>query len=93
MNLEPPYRFDGVTHAGDVVRQFGEALDPGGESGATVTVAGRLMLLRTQGKLAFGTLRDWTGSVQLFALESVTEDFTGYCGLNSATGSAPQARS
>jgi lysyl-tRNA synthetase class II len=31
-------------------------------------VAGRLMLSRPQGKLAFAELRDASGSVQLFAL-------------------------
>jgi lysyl-tRNA synthetase class 2 len=38
-------------------------------------VAGRIMLLRKQGKLAFGELRDASGSVQLFALAAVTERF------------------
>jgi len=97
VSSEPPYRFDGVTHAGDVVRQYGDALGPGDESGATVTVAGRLMLLRTQGKLAFGTLRDWTGSLQLFALEAVTEDFAEFCRLSlgdwiGATGEVVKTR-
>ena len=32
-----------------------------------MTVAGRLMLRREQGKLAFGQLRDSTGAIQLFA--------------------------
>ena len=43
-------------------------LGPGEESGDTVGVAGRLMLSRPQGKLAFAELRDASGSVQLFAL-------------------------
>jgi len=36
-----------------------------------------VMLLRVQGKLAFATLRDWTGELQLFALEAVTANFAG----------------
>ena len=32
-----------------------------------VSVAGRLMLRREMGKLAFGTLRDSSGAIQLFA--------------------------
>ncbi len=97
MNAEPPYRLEGVSHAGDVVSTYGDTLGPGDESGATVTVGGRLMLLRTQGKLAFGTLRDWTGSLQLFALEAVTDDFAGFCRLSlgdwiSATGEVVKTR-
>ena len=42
-------------------------------------VAGRVMLHRAQGKLAFATLRDGSGGeVQLFALAAVTEDFDGF---------------
>ena len=37
------------------------------ESGDAWHVAGRLMLLRRQGKLAFATMRDSTGEIQLFA--------------------------
>ena len=44
------------------------SLAPGEESGVTVGVAGRIMLPPHQGKLAFGELRDASGSVQLFAL-------------------------
>ena len=43
------------------------AWPPGEESGETVAVAGRIMLARPQGKLAFAELRDASGSVQLFA--------------------------
>jgi lysyl-tRNA synthetase class 2 len=52
-------------------------LAPGEESGDVVSVAGRLMLMRVQGRIAFAECRDWTGSVQLFALENVTADFEG----------------
>ena len=39
---------------------------PGGrETGPDVRVAGRIMLLRTAGKLVFITLRDWTGDIQV----------------------------
>ena len=44
----------------------------------TVTVAGRLMLRRGQGKLAFGQLTDWTGTIQLFCGADWTEDFEGF---------------
>ena len=75
---KPPHRFDKTCDAGDVERAHG-ALAPGGESGVTVAVAGRLMRSRPQGKLFFGELRDWTGSVQLFGLEATTPDFDELC--------------
>jgi lysyl-tRNA synthetase class 2 len=69
-----PYRF-GVTASVAEAAALGEDLGPGESSGTTVAVAGRLMLLRVQGKLAFGELRDRTGSVQLFALAASTARF------------------
>jgi lysyl-tRNA synthetase class 2 len=78
---EVPYNFPGTTPIRAVVERH-EHLEAAEESGETVTVAGRIMLLRVQGKLAFATLRDWTGSVQLFALEAVTGGFEGFKRLN-----------
>ena len=78
MTTNQPYRFDKTHHAGDLIAQYGE-LEPGVETGDVVTVAGRLMLNRPQGKLSFGTLQDWTGRIQLFARANSTpafEDFT-----------------
>jgi lysyl-tRNA synthetase class 2 len=57
-------------------------LSDGEESGAVVNVAGRVMLLRTQGKLAFATMRDSTGEVQLFALAAVTTEFEDFTKLH-----------
>ncbi len=37
----------------------------GHEVGPRVRVAGRIMLLRTAGKLVFLTIRDWTGDIQI----------------------------
>jgi len=53
-------------------------LEPGTETGERVTVAGRLMLRRVQGRLAFGTLADRTGRIQLFAPSATTPDFDGF---------------
>ncbi len=75
------YAVPGTEHAADVVSRC-SYLDQGEESGEVVTVAGRLMLLRVQGKLAFGQLRDWTGRIQLFALAPVTDAFDDFCRLN-----------
>lgn len=57
-------------------------LADGEESGAVVNVAGRVMLLRTQGKLAFATMRDSTGEIQLFALAALTGEFEEFAKLH-----------
>ena len=78
---ELPYRHD-VTHtAGEILAAHGD-LDDGAETDVVVTVAGRLMLRRDQGKLAFGSLQDSTGRVQLFAMAKSTPDFEGFTGLS-----------
>ncbi len=76
-----PYRFDPTTTAAAVETDHGGLAD-GEESGVVVTVAGRLMLRRDQGKLAFGDLQDSTGRVQLFALQRSTPDFEGFTALH-----------
>jgi len=76
-----PYRFEPDAHVADVLRRF-ESLEPGSETGATVTIGGRLMLRRVQGKLAFGTLQDQTGRIQLFAPVATTPDFERFTALN-----------
>jgi lysyl-tRNA synthetase, class II len=78
---EIPYRY-AVTHSAAEVRAGWEQLAPGEESGDTVSVAGRVMLLRTQGKVAFGQLRDSSGSIQLFAQAEGTADLDGFARLN-----------
>ncbi len=57
-------------------------LEPGTETGATVTIAGRLLLRRVQGKLAFGTVADASGRIQLFAPSKTTPDFEAFCALS-----------
>lgn len=79
--FDPPYRFEQTATAAEVQACWA-GLAPGGESGDEVSVAGRVMLSRPQGRLAFATLRDSSGSVQLFALESVTEGFAEFSRLN-----------
>ena len=69
-----PYSFSKDAQAGALHEVYGHLAD-GEESGDVVAVAGRVMLLRVQGKLAFATLRDASGEIQLFALASTTERF------------------
>ena len=76
--MTPPYRFDPTATAADLRSQH-DGLEPGEETGLEVRVAGRVMLHRAQGKLAFATLRDGSGGeIQLFALAAVTDDFDGF---------------
>ena len=78
---EIPYRYE-VTHtAAEVVAGWGD-LGVGAESGDTVSVAGRLMFLRAQGKVAFGELRDSSGSIQLFAQVDTTENLSAFVKLS-----------
>jgi lysyl-tRNA synthetase class 2 len=77
---EIPYRFERTHQAGEIVEQW-SALEPGQESGVTVAVAGRIMLSRPQGKLAFAELRDNSGSIQLFAGTKWTENFDEFSRL------------
>ena len=58
------------------------SLEAGAETGQVVTVAGRLMLRRDQGRYAFGDLRDSSGSIQLFAGNKWTEDFDRFVKLS-----------
>jgi len=93
---EIPYRFDRTDDAAALHAAF-DGLEPGAETGTEVRVAGRVMLLRRQGKLAFGDLRDSSGAVQLFALAAVTEDFEGLTRLRlgdwvGATGEVVKTR-
>ncbi len=78
MTPEPPYRYDVTVSAAELRARHG-GLPAGEETGEQVRVAGRVMLVRVQGRLAFATLRDGSGEqVQLFALSAVTEDFEGF---------------
>jgi len=78
---EIPYRYD-VTHsAAQVVAGWGH-LESGAESGDIVSVAGRVMLLRAQGKVAFAELRDSSGAVQLFAQAGTTEEMDRFVKLS-----------
>ncbi len=64
-----PVRFDRDRTAASLHEEF-TALEPGTETGVAVRVAGRLLLIRRQGKLIFATLRDGTGTIQLFVSQA-----------------------
>jgi lysyl-tRNA synthetase, class II len=92
-----PYRFEPTATAAELHGRFDEALEAGAETDDTVTVAGRLMLRRVQGKLAFGQLQDSTGRVQLFCPSQVTGRFDEFTHLGlgdwiGATGEVMKTR-
>lgn len=76
-----PYRFERDTSNQAIIDEFGD-LEDGAETGRTVSVAGRLMLKRGQGKLAFGVLADSTARIQLFARANQTPEFEAFTGLS-----------
>jgi lysyl-tRNA synthetase class 2 len=83
-NQHIPYRVEPTHHAAEVVETWSDIAD-GEETGAEVTVAGRLMLQRPHGRLAFAVLRDLTGDIQLFALEKATDRFAELIALPLGT--------
>lgn len=60
-----PRRFERSDLSADLQDRFSD-LGPGEETTHRVSVAGRLMLARSFGKLQFGTLQDVSGRIQLF---------------------------
>lgn len=70
-----PYRFDKTDEIGTIRQRYEGKIDPGETTGDSVIIAGRLMLSRPQGKIFFGNLIDWTGTIQLFAQETSLENF------------------
>jgi lysyl-tRNA synthetase class 2 len=92
-----PYRFEPTATSAALHERFDDTLEAGAETDDTVTVAGRLMLRRVQGKLAFGQLQDSSGRVQLFCPSQVTERFEEFTHLDlgdwiGATGEVMKTR-
>jgi lysyl-tRNA synthetase class 2 len=78
---EIPYSWPWRDSAASIRERFG-TLPAGSETGVQVAVAGRLMLVRPQGRIAFATLADSSGTVQLFCLDAVTEEFESFTRLS-----------
>src|SRR5437588_2350733 len=66
-------RFQKDAGTGDIRRQF-DGIEPGAETGTTRAVAGRIMLDRRHGRLAFLQIRDGSGDLQLFCSEDAMDD-------------------
>ena len=65
-----PYRFDRTALAAELHDRYA-GLASGAATGDQVAVAGRIMLVRSFGKLVFVTLRDGSGALQLFVDSNV----------------------
>ncbi|MEB3357381.1 MAG: lysine--tRNA ligase [Synechococcales bacterium] len=66
LGLNPyAYRWDSTHHAADLQSQYAD-LAPGEEVEVEVAIAGRILARRVFGKLAFFTLQDETGTIQLY---------------------------
>jgi len=78
-----PVRFDRTHTSAEVLRHWGE-LEAGAETEDVVRVAGRIVLLRRQGKLTFATVRDGAGTIQLFVDRGFLGDdaFAAFDGLD-----------
>lgn len=68
-----PYRFDRSHTLGQLRTEYGQ-LEPGTETETHVTIAGRIMLKRDQGKLIFATVEDRESHIQLFVSKAVVGD-------------------
>jgi lysyl-tRNA synthetase class 2 len=65
--IEPyPVRFDRTATTNELHQRYDDAIEAGSETDDVVRIAGRLLLIRRQGKLSFATMRDGSGTVQLF---------------------------
>ena len=73
MSTAYPYRFERTFSVEEVRTRF-EALEAGAESGTEAQLAGRLMTIRSHGKVAFADLMDGSGRIQLFAQQAVLGD-------------------
>jgi lysyl-tRNA synthetase class 2 len=76
-----PYRFDRTAEAGQLAVDHA-GLAPETNTGVTVSVAGRVMLIRRHGAIAFATLVDSSGRIQLFATEAKTPRFEDFAKLS-----------
>jgi lysyl-tRNA synthetase class 2 len=93
---DQPYRYEPTASAAELAVEYKD-LPAGDGTGRVVTVAGRMMLRREMGRLAFGTLRQSGGEIQLFAGAGWTADFDGFKRLSlgdwiGATGEVVRTR-
>ncbi len=75
------YRYEPSHEVHEIVEAHDD-LEAGVTTDIEVSLAGRLMLRRHQGRIAFGVLQDATGRIQLFATVKATPRFSEFVGLS-----------
>ncbi|MBR9700569.1 lysine--tRNA ligase [Candidatus Woesearchaeota archaeon] len=74
LDIEPyPYSYDQTHHAAEIKTLFAK-LQEEESSGESVSIAGRLMLFRDMGKIAFGQIQDETGRIQIMCRKNILGD-------------------
>lgn len=68
-----PYKYEVTHHASEVLREFKDVTqEPSSEE---ISVAGRLRLMRSMGKIVFAQVQDVSGQVQVFLSKNDTKDY------------------
>ncbi|MEK6886394.1 MAG: lysine--tRNA ligase [Nanoarchaeota archaeon] len=68
-----PYKYSPTHHAEQIKNSFA-GLKPEEKTKESVCIAGRLLTKRDMGKIAFATVSDQSGTIQLFAKEDLMQD-------------------
>ena len=79
--MNTPYKYEKTESVEEIISQYSHLPDGTG-SGDEVSVAGRIMQRRDQGKVVFGNIQDSSGRIQLFAPSKSTPDFESFAALN-----------
>lgn len=79
--MNTPYKYEKTVKVEELISEYSSIPDGTG-SGVSVSIAGRIMQRRDQGKVVFGNLQDSTGRIQLFAPSKSTPNFELFSALN-----------
>ena len=79
--MNTPYKYERTETVEELISE-NSSIPDGTGSGAHVSIAGRIMQRRDQGKVVFGNLQDSSGRIQLFAPSKSTPDFEAFSALN-----------
>ena len=79
--MNTPYKYERTETVEELISEY-SAIPDGTGSGVQVSIAGRVMQRRDQGKVVFGNLQDSSGRIQLFAPSKSTPNFEAFSALN-----------
>ena len=79
--MNTPYKYERTETVEQLISEYSSIPDGTG-SGVRVSIAGRIMQRRDQGKVVFGNLQDSSGRIQLFAPSKSTPNFEAFSALN-----------